>query len=200
MPPVLDALERFYDTAPRVSGSAEAFGSVTLFRAPPGGFPYYLRPTLGHRAPVDVADVRVALDRQRELGLPRTAEWVAETTPSMLAAAEQAGLRAHAYPLMVRGGPAEAPHLPTRMLAAAFLDGELVASGQHNPVADVTEIVGVATLPAARRRGAGRAVTAALVADATAGGIGTSPSSCPPPTRRWHGSMPGSASRGSAPR
>jgi ribosomal protein S18 acetylase RimI-like enzyme len=41
-----------------------------------------------------------------------------------------------------------------------------IAVGSHQPVDDVTEIVGVATLPARRRRGLGAAVTAALVADA----------------------------------
>jgi predicted GNAT family acetyltransferase len=35
----------------------------------------------------------------------------------------------------------------------------------------VTEIVGVATLPAARRRGLGAAITAALVADAQQRGV-----------------------------
>jgi ribosomal protein S18 acetylase RimI-like enzyme len=41
-----------------------------------------------------------------------------------------------------------------------------IAVGSHQPVDDVTEIVGVATLPARRRLGLGAAVTAALVADA----------------------------------
>jgi ribosomal protein S18 acetylase RimI-like enzyme len=45
-----------------------------------------------------------------------------------------------------------------------------VAVGSHNPVGDVTELVGVATLPAVRRQGLGGAVTGALVADALAGG------------------------------
>ncbi len=48
-----------------------------------------------------------------------------------------------------------------------------LASGAHQPVADVTEVVGVATLPAARRRGLGAAVTAALVADASTAGLDT---------------------------
>jgi ribosomal protein S18 acetylase RimI-like enzyme len=48
-------------------------------------------------------------------------------------------------------------------------DGVL-AVGSHQPVGDVTEVVGVGTLPAARRRGLGAAVTAALVADARRGG------------------------------
>jgi N-acetylglutamate synthase-like GNAT family acetyltransferase len=49
-------------------------------------------------------------------------------------------------------------------------DDGIVAVGSHQPVGAVTEIVGVATLPAARRRGLGAAVTAALVDDARRGG------------------------------
>jgi len=44
------------------------------------------------------------------------------------------------------------------------------ASGSHQPVGDVTEVVGVATLPALRRQGLGTAVTGALVEDALAHG------------------------------
>ena len=45
-----------------------------------------------------------------------------------------------------------------------------VGVGSHQPVGDVTEVVGVATLPCARRQGLGGAVTGALVADALAHG------------------------------
>jgi predicted GNAT family acetyltransferase len=55
----------------------------------------------------------------------------------------------------------------TRM-AVAVLDGAVVGVGQHQPVGEVTEVVGVATVPEARRRGIAGAVTAALVADARA--------------------------------
>ncbi|MFF4170791.1 GNAT family N-acetyltransferase [Streptomyces sp. NPDC001744] len=60
-------------------------------------------------------------------------------------------------------------------LAAAFdeADGTALSAGQHQPVGDVSEIVGVGTVPAARRRGCGLAVTAALAADARARGAGT---------------------------
>jgi GNAT superfamily N-acetyltransferase len=49
-------------------------------------------------------------------------------------------------------------------------DDGIVAVGSHQPVGGVTEVVGVATLPAARRRGLGAAITAALVDDARRGG------------------------------
>ena len=51
--------------------------------------------------------------------------------------------------------------------------GGPVAAGTHQPVGDVTEIVGVATLPAVRRQGLGGAVTGALVEDALAHGVET---------------------------
>jgi N-acetylglutamate synthase-like GNAT family acetyltransferase len=48
-----------------------------------------------------------------------------------------------------------------------------VAAGSHQPASGVTEVVGVATLPSARRRGLGALVTAALVADARTSGVRT---------------------------
>ncbi|MET9800375.1 hypothetical protein [Streptomyces sp. NPDC006368] len=51
-------------------------------------------------------------------------------------------------------------------VAAAVEDGSALCAGQHQPVGAVTEIVGVGTLPTARRRGLAHAVTAVLVADA----------------------------------
>ncbi|HEY5489190.1 MAG TPA: GNAT family N-acetyltransferase [Candidatus Limnocylindrales bacterium] len=56
---------------------------------------------------------------------------------------------------------------------AAFDETGPIAVGTHQPVGGITEIVGVATLPAARRRGIAAAVTAALVADAHNGGVAT---------------------------
>jgi N-acetylglutamate synthase-like GNAT family acetyltransferase len=50
-------------------------------------------------------------------------------------------------------------------VAESPVDGVL-AAGSHQLVGDVTEITGVGTLPAARRRGIGAAVTARLVGDA----------------------------------
>jgi predicted GNAT family acetyltransferase len=51
--------------------------------------------------------------------------------------------------------------------AAAFnADGDPVASGSHQPLQGLSEIVGVGTLPAFRRRGIAAALTALLVDDA----------------------------------
>jgi ribosomal protein S18 acetylase RimI-like enzyme len=57
----------------------------------------------------------------------------------------------------------------TVTIVAEDEDGVL-AVGSHQPVGGVTEVVGIATLPAARRRGLGAAVTAALLDDARRGG------------------------------
>ncbi|MEU4120476.1 GNAT family N-acetyltransferase [Kitasatospora sp. NPDC028055] len=59
------------------------------------------------------------------------------------------------------------------VLAAALEGGDVLCAGQHNPVGSVTEVVGVGTLPSARRRGLALAVTAALVAHARANGVRT---------------------------
>ncbi|SOB84118.1 GNAT family N-acetyltransferase [Streptomyces sp. 1331.2] len=57
---------------------------------------------------------------------------------------------------------------------AAALDGDAVqCAGQYIPVGPVGEVVGVGTLPTARRRGLGLAVTAALVEHARANGVRT---------------------------
>jgi ribosomal protein S18 acetylase RimI-like enzyme len=59
------------------------------------------------------------------------------------------------------------------VVAAAVEDGVVLSSGMHLPVGGVSEVAGVGTLPAARRRGLALAVTAALVADARTRGVDT---------------------------
>ncbi|MER7248204.1 GNAT family N-acetyltransferase [Kribbella sp. NPDC000426] len=55
--------------------------------------------------------------------------------------------------------------------AGAFTEDGMVASGTHQPVDATTEVVGVGTLPSARRRGLGAAVTSKLVEHAFANGV-----------------------------
>lgn len=62
----------------------------------------------------------------------------------------------------------------TTVLAVAEDDVDgVVAAGQHNPRGEVAEVVGVATLPSARRRGLATAVTSALVEHALGHGVET---------------------------
>jgi predicted GNAT family acetyltransferase len=56
---------------------------------------------------------------------------------------------------------------------AAFVEGEPVAVGSHQPLEGATEIVGVATLPSFRRRGLGTAVTSTIARDAYERGVDT---------------------------
>jgi N-acetylglutamate synthase-like GNAT family acetyltransferase len=237
---LLDRLETYYDAVPRSSARAEDFGPLTLFVRDGPGWPFYARPTRGWAGPVTADDVTRVRARQRELDIPESFEWVAETSPRLRRAIEDAGLPVHEHPLMVLGAEAPAvaddglpagttvrivdpedPVLPSALtvahlafaepgtatgvagvealrdaiqaragdgsveravdriragrtaVAAAVRDGLALCAGQHQPVGEVTEVVGVGTLPAARRRGLGLAVTAALVADARKRGVRT---------------------------
>jgi ribosomal protein S18 acetylase RimI-like enzyme len=58
-------------------------------------------------------------------------------------------------------------------IAGAFDVSGALGGGSHSPRAEVTEITGVAVLPAARRRGIGAMITAALAADAHERGVET---------------------------
>jgi ribosomal protein S18 acetylase RimI-like enzyme len=229
--PILERLERYYDTVPRAGARTEDIGPFTLFVATTG-FPFYARPRLGLKTPVMPADVDAVRDRQRELGIPEALEWVVETTPSLTAAARATGLHVQELPLLVleraldvpvpagvtirrvasdepdlepimavaaiafgNGGTAVGESGPTERdaLAASSTEDRTrlrdrigsgavvmvvaedergpIASGVHQPVGDTTELVGIATLPSARRSGIGAAVTTALVAHALASAL-----------------------------
>jgi ribosomal protein S18 acetylase RimI-like enzyme len=114
---LLSTLETYYDAAPRPMATTEEVGPFTLFRqSAAGGWPLYARPTLDNESPVSRAQVEAVRRRQRELGLPENLEWVHETTPSLLAAAREAGLHVAECPLLVLpdGVEALAPPLPDR--------------------------------------------------------------------------------------
>ncbi|MFF5704334.1 GNAT family N-acetyltransferase [Streptomyces sp. NPDC012794] len=117
---ILAALEQYYDTVPRRGGArGEDFGPLTLFVQEGPGWQYYARPAAGG-ANATAEDVRAVLKRQRELKVPESFEWVAENTPSLRAAVEEAGLHVHAHPLMVLDEDAEPlpPHPEVRLLGA----------------------------------------------------------------------------------
>ncbi len=88
-----------------------------------------------------------------------------EARDAMLAAsASNPVLHDHRRSLMERGLLA---------VAGAFDASGALGGGSHSPRAEVTEITGVAVLPAARRRGVGANLTAALAADARLRGVET---------------------------
>jgi ribosomal protein S18 acetylase RimI-like enzyme len=232
---LLPLLERYYDTAPRATARTEDLGPLTLFVAE-RGWPYYARPRLGLQDVVRREEVEAVLDRQTALSVPRSLEWVHETTPSLEQAARDAGMSVARCPLMVldtltapaapagrvrivdaddpdlaavraaihvafgAAGTARGPQSVAERDAAAAAavsstsldttreairagrsvqvgafddtDGP-VGGGSHNPRGDVSEIVGVAVLPAHRRRGLAAAVTALLATDAAERGVRT---------------------------
>ena len=89
----LGAIERYYDTVPRAAATTEEVGPFTLFRAHPGlGWQFYARPRLGGGCAFRPEDVRRVLARQAELDVPRSIEWVAEVTPTLLPAVTRAGV------------------------------------------------------------------------------------------------------------
>lgn len=241
-PSLFARIEAFYDAVPRDRGRAEAHGPLVLFVSRFPTMRLYARPALGEGAPPTVEDIAAVRARQRVLGAPEAFEWVHETTPALLPAAEAAGLSVMRAPLMVLD-PAALPAAPALEEADAaavrFLDpdspsfaGDLAtyravanlgfgapgtAAGDAGPAArdaalapaedaeairelvragaadyalavspaegalaggafqragTVVEIVGVATLPSARRRGLGAAITAALARRALEQGAG----------------------------
>jgi ribosomal protein S18 acetylase RimI-like enzyme len=233
---VLERVEQYLDAVPRSAADAEQLNKFTLFRSR-APWPYYARPRLGMNEPITFRDVDQLRDRQRELRVPQSIEWVIETTPSLRAAAALSGLKLVEYPLLVFEA-VETPDLAppagvtirlvdaddpdfTRVHAvahvgfgaegtqvgpqgvaerdaaaaetkqdrndfarerarsgysvsyAAFDETGPISVGTHQPVDGATELVGIATLPIARRRGIAAALTAALVADAQRRGCTT---------------------------
>ncbi len=109
---VLEVLERYFDEVPRVTTRTEEIGPFTLFvQGDPRGWPYYARPRLGHPGPFTPDDVRRVRERQRDLGLPESFEWVHENTAALTEVVRRTDLQLHEHPLMVLGEqvPSSAP-------------------------------------------------------------------------------------------
>lgn len=229
----LRRVDAYLDAVPRAAARAESIGPFTLFVNDGPGWKYYARPTPGG-GQIRVPDVAAVRDRQRQLVIPETFEWILELAPDLGQAARASGLRVAEHPLLdlpagafehvpppagievravepeddvalvgsvafvgfghagtatgetgpeavreaARLVPAElSSFVRDRMVrgitvtVAAFDGDEPVSVGSHQPVGPATEVVGVATLPAYRRRGIGAAVTAELVRDALHRGV-----------------------------
>src|SRR3954463_10855766 len=80
----LDEIEAYYDTVPRAVATTEEVGPFTLFLAVEGmEWQFYARPRLACTQAFTADDVRRVLERQVELGRPRSIEWVDPGTPSL---------------------------------------------------------------------------------------------------------------------
>ena len=123
---LLARLERYYDDAPRVGADTEEHGPFTVFVSR-GGWPYYARPRLGHTGEITADDVSSVLDRLEELGVPRSIEWVHDTTPSLRAAARAAGVEVGDYPLLVLASEPMHRRSPATVRRLAGDDPELAS-------------------------------------------------------------------------
>jgi ribosomal protein S18 acetylase RimI-like enzyme len=112
---LLERLEAYYDAVPRGRADTEEIGPFTLFVAR-SGWPYYARPRLGGTATATVDDVQRVLARQRELDVPRSFEWVDETTPALGPVVEAAGVEVQRCPLLVLDGEPRGEAGTARML------------------------------------------------------------------------------------
>jgi len=127
---VIERIDAFCDVVPRQRARAEVIGPLVLFVPVGPGWPYYARPRVDERSPVAARDVRAVRARQRELLIPESFEWIAQTAPGMARASAGAGLRVHAHPLLVlgalTGAPAMPPQFSVRVVAPSDRELDLV--------------------------------------------------------------------------
>jgi ribosomal protein S18 acetylase RimI-like enzyme len=167
-----EAIEWVNDLAPDLGAAAEAGGMQVI------GHPLLVLPSAEAFAPVPVptgAEVRMVgvEDDLARIGAVAEIAFGNPGTGIGTAGTEDLGAMAREADPAVLGFVRDRVARGVTIQAAAFVDGEPVATGAHQPVGDATEIVGVACLPAFRRRGLGAAVTSLLVRDALARGVTT---------------------------
>jgi GNAT superfamily N-acetyltransferase len=162
---VPEALEWVHETTPSLLAAARAAG-LTVLRAP-----LMVLDRGAWRAQPPPRDVRVRLlepgdaDVAAAIAVAQVA-FAAEGTAVGPAGPDERDRAAAAVPAAeVAQRRARLREGLTVTAVAAGAAGPLSA-GSHQPVGDVTELVGIGTLPSARRRGLGAAVTSRLVADA----------------------------------
>jgi ribosomal protein S18 acetylase RimI-like enzyme len=167
-----EAFEWIVDLAPSVADAARGDGLAV--REHPIMVLDVDAPGLEAGGP-DLADVRIVAD-DADLAVLNAVAEIGFTAPGMevgssgaadvaeVAARQSAEIVAFQRERIARG---------LTVAASAEVRGVTAAVGWHNPVGGTTEIVGVATLPAFRRRGLGLAITRALVRDALERGIET---------------------------
>ena len=114
---IIARIDAYCDAVPRQRARAEEIGSLVLFVPVGASHPYYARPRALPRGPVSATDVLSVRERQRELLIPESFEWIKQAAPEMATAAAAAGLRVHAHPLLVLAELAPPPDLPPHVSA-----------------------------------------------------------------------------------
>ncbi|MFD2093728.1 GNAT family N-acetyltransferase [Blastococcus deserti] len=104
-PGLLECIERYFAAAPLPDAVIHRVGGLDVPIGDPA-WPYPARPRTGGD-PVTADDVRAAVARQEEAGLPAALEWVPECSPGTAAAARAAGLTVEELPLLVADDPVE---------------------------------------------------------------------------------------------
>jgi ribosomal protein S18 acetylase RimI-like enzyme len=107
----LAAVDAYCDAVPRSAATVEEHGSVRLFVPTQRSFhPWCARPS--GTGPVLAADLVRVLDRQQELELPRSLEWVVGRPDGVDEVARAAGLDVVHRPLLVADPEELAPFTP----------------------------------------------------------------------------------------
>ena len=163
-------LEWVEEVAPEAADAATAAG-LAVER-----FPLLVLEERLEPAPVDGVHVRLLGAEDHEVPATQAAIMVGFTHPGT--AVGEAGIRERDHEQAARDPRADSftRHLiragHSVMVVAEDADGP-VGGGTANPRGDVAELVGIATLPTARRRGIAALVTARLVAAVAAEGVRT---------------------------
>jgi len=165
-----EAFEWVAETTPALAAAAEAAGLAVT----PHPLMVLGAADRSTQAPAEPVDVRL-VDVHDDLAVLNAIGHVAFGAPG--SAVGPAGLEAAMA--QVKRDPAALAAQQERLqagrtiMAAAWVEGQPVGIGSHQPIKSVTEIVGVGVLPALRRRGIASALTSRLVDDALERGVRT---------------------------
>jgi len=166
---VRESFEWMHETTPSLAGAAQAAG-LQVQRVPL----LVLEPERYTPAPVpDGIGVRVLGAGDAALADAQGAVELAFATPGT-----EVGPAGPAQRDVATAGLADLGFLRERIRRALTVVAVAedpahgpVGAGSHQPVGDVSEVLGIGTLPCARRRGIASAVTSALVGDARERGV-----------------------------
>jgi GNAT superfamily N-acetyltransferase len=166
-----ESVEWVHETTPSLLDAVRAEGSLVVEELPLLALDSFVG-GLTAEPPADVSVRMVAADDRAAVAAARAVSDLAFATPGTAIgpvgpAEREAAVKPdqqRVLDLIAEGS--------VRMAVAEDGDGVL-ATGRTLPIGDITEVMGVATLPATRRRGLGAAVTAALLDDARALGLRT---------------------------